>query len=233
MLLYIIRHADPIYNPDTLTNKGKLQAQALAKRLAVHGLDKIYSSPSGRALETAKPTAEMLGLDIGIEEWTKEVDDRFSVVLPDGQKKFAVNLENTVYRSEQNLDLGSRWHEAEIFDSINAKSEYDKICSCSDDFLARHGYVRHGGVYRIERGNNDRVAVFCHGGLSQLWLAHLLNIPVHTVFAGIGISHTGVTILDFENRDNGITAPYCLCLSDISHIYKENLPLKFTNSIDI
>ena len=35
MLLYIIRHADPIYNPDTLTTKGKLQASALAKRLAM------------------------------------------------------------------------------------------------------------------------------------------------------------------------------------------------------
>ncbi len=233
MLLYIIRHGDPIYNPDTLTPKGKLQAQALAKRLAVHGLDRIYSSPSGRALETAQPTAEMLGLDIGIEEWTREVEDRFSVVLPDGKKEFSFNVKNTVYRSDDNINLGNRWYEAEIFSSIDAKRAYDDICASSDEFLARHGYVREGGVYRIERGNNERVAVFCHGGLSAVWLSHLLNIPLHMFMAGIGISHTGVTILDFENRDNGITAPYCLCLSDISHIYKENLPLKFTNTIDI
>ena len=233
MLLYIIRHGDPIYNPDTLTPKGRLQAQALAKRLAVHGLDRIYSSPCGRALETAQPTAEMLGLDINIEPWTREVDDKFSLVMPDGQRKFAVNVENTVYRSKENLNLGGRWHEADIFESIDAKGAYDEICTCSDEFLARHGYVRDGGVYRIEKGNDERVAVFCHGGLSAVWLSHLLNIPFHMFMAGIGISHTGVTILDFENRDNGITAPYCLCLSDISHIYKENLPLKFTNSIDI
>lgn len=233
MLLYIIRHADPIYNPDTLTPKGKLQAQALAKRLAVHGLDRIYSSPSGRAMETAQPTAELLGLDINIEEWTREIDDRFSVVMHDGKKIFAVNVENSIYRSAENMDLGSRWYDAEIFESIDAKGEYDKLCACSDDFLARLGYVRDGGVYRIERASEERVAVFCHGGLSQVWLSHLLNIPVHMFMAGIGISHTGVTILDFENRSNGITAPYCLCLSDISHIYKENLPLKFTNSIEI
>ena len=114
MLLYIIRHADPIYNPDTLTPKGKLQAQALAKRLAVHGLDRIYSSPSGRAMETAQPTAELLGLDINIEEWTREIDDRFSVVMPDGKKIFAVNVENSIYRSAENMDLGSRWYDAEI-----------------------------------------------------------------------------------------------------------------------
>ena len=233
MLLYIIRHADPIYNPDTLTPKGRLQAQALAKRLAVHGLDRIYSSPSGRAMETAQPTAELLGLDINIEEWTREIDDRFSVVMPDGKKIFAVNVENSIYRSAENMNLGSRWYDAEIFESIDAKTEYDKLCACSDDFLARLGYVRDGGVYRIEKASEERVAVFCHGGLSQVWLSHLLNIPAHMFMAGIGISHTGVTILDFENRANGITAPYCLCLSDISHIYKENLPLKFTNSIEI
>ena len=233
MLLYIIRHADPIYNPDTLTTKGKLQASALAKRLVTSRIDKIYSSPSGRALETAQPAADMLGLDVKIEEWTREVDDRFSVVMDDGRKKFAVNVENTVYRNNDNLNLGERWYEADIFSGIDAKGAYDDICACSDEFLARRGYVRDGGVYRIERGNDERVAVFCHGGLAAVWLSHLLNIPFHMFIAGIGISHTGVTILDFESRDNGITAPYCLCLSDISHIYKENLPLKFTNSIDI
>ena len=41
MLLFIVRHGDPIYNPDSLTPKGHLQAQALAKRFAVNGLDEI------------------------------------------------------------------------------------------------------------------------------------------------------------------------------------------------
>ena len=45
MRLLIIRHGDPDYAKDSLTEKGKLQAQALAKRLAVHGLDRIYASP--------------------------------------------------------------------------------------------------------------------------------------------------------------------------------------------
>ena len=46
MLLYIIRHGDPIYDPDSLTEKGKQQAQALARRLSTHGLNKIFSSPA-------------------------------------------------------------------------------------------------------------------------------------------------------------------------------------------
>lgn len=233
MLLYLIRHAEPIYNPDTLTEKGKMQAQALAKRLAVHGLTAVYSSPSGRAMETAKATCNMLGLGLNIEEWTREVDDRFSLTMPSGKKEFAFTVTNTEFLKNGGAALGENWHKAHIFDTIDAKTEYDRICEQSDAFLARCGYERQGGVYRITAANNDRIAVFCHGGLISLWLSHLLSVPPHLFMAGFGISHTGVTILDFANNDDGYTAPYCLCMSDLSHIYKANLPLKFSNYIDI
>ena len=233
MLLYLIRHAEPIYNPDTLTEKGKMQAQALAKRLAVHGLTAVYSSPSGRAMETAKATCNMLGLGLNIEEWTREVDDRFSLIMPNGKKEFAFNVTNIEFLKNGGAAMGENWHRAQIFDTIDAKEEYDKICEHSDEFLARCGYERQDGVYRITAANNDRIAVFCHGGLISLWLSHLLSVPPHLFMAGFGISHTGVTILDFANNEDGITAPYCLCMSDLSHIYKANLPLKFSNYIDI
>ena len=49
MLLYFIRHGDPIYVPDSLTPLGHRQAEAVGRRLALHGLDAVYSSPSNRA----------------------------------------------------------------------------------------------------------------------------------------------------------------------------------------
>ena len=72
MLLYIIRHGDPIYDPDSLTEKGRLQALALAKRLSVHGLDQIFVSPMIRAQQTAAPACELLHLTPQVEEWTSE-----------------------------------------------------------------------------------------------------------------------------------------------------------------
>ena len=72
MLLYVIRHAEPIYNPDSLTEKGKRQAEALGRRLSVNGLDKIYSSPMNRALMTAQPACELLGLKPEILPWASE-----------------------------------------------------------------------------------------------------------------------------------------------------------------
>ena len=87
MLLFVIRHGDPIYNPDSLTPKGHLQANALAKRFAIHGLDKIYSSPVNRAKLTAQPTADILSKPVEIEEWTSEslAWQDFAVEFPGGR----------------------------------------------------------------------------------------------------------------------------------------------------
>lgn len=46
MILYYIRHGNPIYQPNQLTPLGERQAEAVVKRLAVHGIDAIYTSPS-------------------------------------------------------------------------------------------------------------------------------------------------------------------------------------------
>ena len=61
MLFFYIRHGEPIYTPDSLTPLGEKQAQAVAKRLSVYGVDKVFSSTSNRAIMTAQPTCEILG----------------------------------------------------------------------------------------------------------------------------------------------------------------------------
>ena len=43
MLLFYIRHGDPTYTPDALTPLGERQAEALAKRLSLYGLNRIYT----------------------------------------------------------------------------------------------------------------------------------------------------------------------------------------------
>ena len=233
MILYIIRHGDPVYNPDILTELGKRQAEALAGRLAVNGLDKVYASPLGRAVETAMPTCRLLNLECNIEDWMQEVWDDFAVTLDNGNKEFCFNLQNTLYLSEKNIDLNHKWYEADCLRTIDGKKAFEKIVRNSDKFLERHGYKRNKGIYEIERASNERIAAFCHAGFGIIWLAHLLNIPPHLVLSAFALTHTGITILEFRNNENGITAPRCLCLSDISHIYRENLPLKWCNEIDL
>jgi broad specificity phosphatase PhoE len=48
----------------SLDDTGLAQAQALAERLADHPIAAVYSSPLKRAVETARPTAQQLGLPV-------------------------------------------------------------------------------------------------------------------------------------------------------------------------
>src|SRR6478672_7216991 len=75
MRLYIIRHAEPDYPRDALTARGHAQARALARRLGEMKIGRVYSSPMNRALETARYTAERLGLEVQVESWTRELED--------------------------------------------------------------------------------------------------------------------------------------------------------------
>jgi len=58
MRLSIIRHGDPDYTTDTLTEIGQREARALAERLANACLTHIYCSPLGRARVTISYTAK-------------------------------------------------------------------------------------------------------------------------------------------------------------------------------
>ena len=58
MKLLIIRHGDPDYEHDDLTEVGKREAQCLAARIAPMKVREYFVSPLGRAKATAAPTLE-------------------------------------------------------------------------------------------------------------------------------------------------------------------------------
>ena len=64
MLLYFVRHGHPDYANDCLTELGRKQATAVAERLKNCGIEQIYSSSNGRALQTAMYTAKALDLQV-------------------------------------------------------------------------------------------------------------------------------------------------------------------------
>ena len=236
MLLYVIRHGDPIYEPDSLTELGHAQANALAKRLFRCGLDRVYCSPLIRAQQTARPTCEALGLSCEIEEWAHEnrAFEDFVVKHKDGREEWCFDQQNTNYVNDETLARQDWYNIPELLgEPERFRQGYDRLIKSGDEFIARLGYVREGSVYRIERPNDERVALFCHEGISTFFISHLLNIPLHVFWATVGFSHTGVTIIEFANNENGITMPRMICMSDLSHIYEGGLPYKHKNSIDI
>ena len=73
MKIVFIRHGDPNYDEDCLTELGHKQAKIAAQRLLSEGIEEIYSSPLGRARQTAQAFSEASGIkDIKILDFMQE-----------------------------------------------------------------------------------------------------------------------------------------------------------------
>ena len=61
MKLLIIRHGDPDYSIDSLTETGWIEADVLSEKLTRLDVKAFYCSPLGRAKDTAKATLRKMG----------------------------------------------------------------------------------------------------------------------------------------------------------------------------
>ena len=76
MRILIIRHGDPDYVHDSLTEKGWREAELLKNRLIREPMSAIYCSPLGRAQATAQPTLTALGRTAETCDWLQEFDGK-------------------------------------------------------------------------------------------------------------------------------------------------------------
>ena len=234
MLLYIIRHGDPIYETDTLTERGFRQAEAVGKRMVDAKIDRIFTSPMGRARDTAAPACRMLGLDYTVEEWAHEIEDDRLTPYPDGVMKSVSFIPESTFRENGNISLSyDDAFECTAISESNMRRARDIIEKGGRDFLERLGYREENGVYRILRPNDERIALFCHSNMERAWLSALLHIPLHLMWAGFEVTHTGVTVLEFRNRESGFTVPKCLCFSDMSHLYAAGIDMRHYGRLEI
>ncbi|MFC1843079.1 histidine phosphatase family protein [Candidatus Dependentiae bacterium] len=69
-MIYLVRHAKSIYDPNVpeqeriLSSEGEREAKDLIKKLEPLNIEKIYSSPAKRAIDTIAPFAKMADLEI-------------------------------------------------------------------------------------------------------------------------------------------------------------------------
>ena len=233
MLFYYIRHGDPIYNPDSLTDLGHEQARALAKRLAIHGLDKIYTSTSNRAMLTASYTAEALGLTPTSLDFANEGHawNEMTTDTPDGRRWLFNHPQNrTLLASREVKALGEQWYLHSAFSKYNFKKGLDRVRHGVNEFMLSLGY-RHidgTGSYEVVAENDDRVALFAHAGFGIAFLSCLLGIPYPMFSSHFDIGLSSVTVINFA-EENGYAYPKVITYSNDSHIYREGLPTKNAN----
>lgn len=227
MKLLFIRHGDPDYSIDSLTEKGHREAKYLAERLVGVDAKAYYVSPLGRAKDTAEYTLKQVGREAVECEWLRE----FAPVIerPDapGEKRIVWDWLPQDWLPEPRFLDCERWYEPEIFQNAGIREEYEWVIRSFDELLADHGYRRDGLIYRVEKPNNDTLMFFCHFGVTCVLLSHLLHISPMILWHGVCAAPTSVTMAVTEERRQGIAVFRMSSFGDVSHLYVKNEPSAF------
>lgn len=179
-LLLLIRHGENDYTKTgrlagwtpgvSLNAAGQKQAQALAERLQAAPLKALYSSPLERAQETAAPLAALKHLPVTIVEGVGEV--RYGQWQGRSLKSVA---RTKLWRTVQGLPSAMQFPEGETFRAVQTRAVE--------------------AVEQLARAHpKDLIAVFTHGDVVKLLVAHYLGLPLD-LFQRIMIATASVTVL--------------------------------------
>ena len=216
MRIIFVRHGEPNYAKDCLTELGKLQAAACAERLSDEPIKAVYSSTNGRAAETASYIAERFGLTVTSFDFMRELGWRmlegepFADGLPWNEAK------EMVARGMPVLDPD--WAEGEPFRRNYTTGRALAAAEAFDAFLEPFGYRREGGYYRVLRENTDTIVMASHGGSGSAVIAHLLGLPFPFVLATFHPRFTSITILELPNKVGTLVTPIVEIMNDARHI---------------
>lgn len=228
MKILIIRHGDPDYSIDSLTEKGWKEAEYLSEKIAPLPIKAYYVSPLGRAKDTASCTLQKAGRTAEVFEWLREFSPQ--VLRPDlenGRRKCAWDWLPQDWTADERFFRYDEWFLNEVMQEAHVKEEYDWVVENFDALLAKHGYKREGKLYRAEQANNDTICIFCHFGLECVLLSHLLNVSPMVLWHGMCAAPSSVTTVNTEERREGIAYFRMASFGDISHLYAHGEPPAF------
>lgn len=158
MELILIRHGLPVrsdgHADPELSEEGHDQARRVARWLADDGVDAAWSSPMRRAVQTAEPFVAHGGHALQLHEGVAEFDRDSGAYVP------MEVLKREDYAAWKALAEGGHGVDVPAFQS--------QVVSALEEVIAAHP----GG----------RVAVFCHGGVINVWTAHVLRMEPRLFF---------------------------------------------------
>ena len=217
MKLLIVRHGDPDYAIDSLTETGWQEAELLSKRLSKLDVAAFYCSPLGRAKDTSAATLRKLGRTAEILPWLQEFAPK--VRKPDNHGTVAWDWLPQDWTTQTKFYDNDHWMDVPVFQNACVGEEARWVARGLDELLARHGYVREGNLYRAEHPNEDTIVFFCHFGVECVMLSHLLGISPMPLWHGMCAAPTSVTTLTTEERRKGIASFRMNAFGDTAHLY--------------
>lgn len=219
MRILVIRHGDPDYAKDSLTEKGWKEAKVLADKMKQEKLDYIYVSPLGRAKATASFTLEQKGMEAVECPWLREFAPLIDRPDVTDRKMIAWDWLPQDWTAEPKHFLYDEWMNTPVFENSEVPQQYRWVTQSFDELLAGHGYVRDGEIYRVERANRDTIALFCHFGVECVLLSHLMHVSPMILWHHMCAAPTSVTTIYTEERRKGIASFRVTAMADQSHLY--------------
>jgi len=223
MNLIFIRHGDPDYSIDSLTEKGWKEAELLSARTTKWDVKEFYCSPLGRARDTASVTLNKLNRTATVHDWLQE----FYVPVKDPETsadRIPWDFLPNYWTNVPALYHKDTWTSAPVMQTGDIDTSFQKVAAGIDAVLAEHGYVRNDNYYKVVNGNSDTLVFFCHLGVQFVILSHLLGIAAPLLWQGAFVAPTSVTVLTTEERIKGEAYFRLRTLGDCAHLYVNGEP---------
>jgi len=247
MRLIFIRHAEPDYSCDGLTQKGIRDAQILGERVAKWKVDDFYCSPLGRARDTAAPALKALGKEATTLDWLREYS--YPIINPThGKESVCWDFIPSDWADDPKMHTMTDWlHSEPAVQNNTLLEQYKVVTQGIDKLLEHYGYIRKGNYYINNKNPKMRnitstvidsnrhianelpsddadpvIVLFCHFGVICLILSHLLNIPFPLLAQGTIIPTSGITIVNTEERWKDEVYMRLQTLGDVSHLLAAN-----------
>ena len=218
MKILLIRHAEPDYSLDSLTPKGRREAELLSLRLLHYHIRDFYVSPLGRALDTAAYTLNRLSRQAQTLPWLRE----FSGSYPDpetGERRIvAWDVKPRIWSSFPGIADIRTWTDASVFDGGDLRRVWKETTDGVDRLLSRYGFRKDGPVWLSAENTPDTIALFCHFGISMAILGYLMDISPMILWEHTLCLPSSVTEIITEERIRGEVSFRLTKLGDLTHL---------------
>lgn len=223
MKIMLVRHAEPDYTIDSLTAKGRVEAELLSQKLTQLDVKDFYVSPLGRARDTAEHTLSKLGRTAEVLPWLAEFRGRY--YDPDaGRERIPWDQRPRTWSPRPAFQSVDTWADDPLFEGGTVKAVWEETKAGVDELLARYGYRKDGRIFLCDNNTKDTIVLFCHFGIAMAVMGYLLDISPIILWHTFCMQPSSVTTLITEERVKGEVVFRTMQLGDLSHLYASNEP---------
>ena len=228
MKIVFIRHGDPNYELDALTEKGILEAKALIPRIEKINADYYYVSPLGRARQTAQIAMERIDKEAKVLDWLREFPAVVKHICEPDPGPQCWDWMPSDWAKEPSFYDIDHFYDHPVMKKGHVKEIYEDVINHFDALLKKHGYAKNGKTFDVLKANHDTLCFFCHFGIECVLLSYLINVSPMILWHGFVASTSSVTIVNTEERQKGIASFRISHFGDTSHLDASGLEPSFS-----